>query len=133
MAAGLGHEENADEGDEEHEVAAEGEEHADAGLREAFAGTTATLGTVIPTVAVAVTAGAFVCGWATAGAVIALTGAGVMAAVDLGGCENRRHGGPYDAERMREVEKLRTALDYSRCGGMPCSVTEVGFHWGEKV
>ena len=39
VAAGLGDEEDADEGDEEHEVAAEREEEADAGLGDAFVGT----------------------------------------------------------------------------------------------
>ncbi len=64
MAAGLGDEEDADEGDEEHEVAAESEEEADAGLGDTFVGSAMTARAVVPVVAIAlaVAAGALVGG-----------------------------------------------------------------------
>ncbi len=100
VAGGLGHEENADEGDEEHEVAAQGEEEADAGLGEALPGAAATLGALAPVVAFAVAAGAFVCGGTAAVtvAVIAFAGAVAIAAIDLGRGENRGHGWAFSRE-----------------------------------
>jgi hypothetical protein len=60
VAAGLGDEEDGDQGGEEHEVAAEGEEHAETVAGKFFTGTAATCGAVVPVVAVASAAGALV-------------------------------------------------------------------------
>src|SRR5271156_4673750 len=60
VAGGLVDEEGADDGDEEHEVAGEGEEDAHAIAMEALVGAAATVGSVVPVVAVATAAGALV-------------------------------------------------------------------------
>jgi len=91
VAGGLGDEEDADQRDEEHEVAEEAEEEAEAYLREPLAGAATALRLVVPVVAVAVAAGAFVDGgWLAARAVVAFVG--VAMAVDFRRCQDRRHG-----------------------------------------
>ena len=66
VAGGLVDEEGADDGDEEHEVAGEGEEDAHAVAMEAFVRAAAAVGAVAPVVVVATAAGAFVSGRTTA-------------------------------------------------------------------
>ena len=65
VSAGLADKEGADDGDEEHEVAGEGEEDAHAVAAEAFARALVTVGAFIPIVVVAPAAGTLV-GWRTA-------------------------------------------------------------------
>ena len=64
VAGGLVDEEGADDGDEEHEVAGEGEEDAHAVAMEALVGAAAAVGALVPVVVVASAAGALV-GWRT--------------------------------------------------------------------
>ena len=64
VAGGLVDEKSGDDGDEEHQVAGEGEEDAEAIAMEAFVGATMAVGSVVPVVAVAASAGAFV-SWGT--------------------------------------------------------------------
>ena len=89
VAAGLGDEEDADQGDEEHEIATEGEEEADAGLGEAFAGAAMAGGAVAEVVAIAfaIAAGTLIGGRPLS--VVAITD--VVMAVDLRRCEGGGH------------------------------------------
>ena len=64
VAGGLVDEEGADDRDEEHEVAGEGEEDAHAVAMEALVGAAVAVGAFVPVVAVATAAGAFV-SWRT--------------------------------------------------------------------
>ena len=64
VAGGLIDEEGADDGDEEHEVAGEGEEDAHAVAMETLVGAAAAVGAFVPVVAVAAAAGSFV-SWRT--------------------------------------------------------------------
>lgn len=89
MAGGLGDEKDADQGDEEHEVSAEGEEETYSGLGETLVWAAMAARAVIPLVAIAFTiaAGTLV-GW-RAVAVVAVADA---VAIDLRRCDGGRHG-----------------------------------------
>jgi len=100
VAAGLGDEEGADDGDEEHQHGEEGEEDADADLRESLARAALALWAVVPVVAFAVAAGSLVDGWAAAVAVVTFANLfAAFAGVDLRWCEDGRHGSV--ARRLR--------------------------------
>ena len=108
MSAGFGDEEDADERDEEHEVAAEGEEESDACTGEAFARAAAALRAITPVVAITVAAGALVSWRTTAGAAVALTKvtgtAGAPRLIDSGRCEDRRHRTVWMPESARRLQ-----------------------------
>ena len=110
MAAGLGDEEDADERDEEHEVAAEGEEESYACAGETFARAAASLGAITPVIAITVAAGTLI-GWRTpAGAAVALTKvtgtAGAPRLIDSRRCEDRRHKTGWMPESVRSFSLL---------------------------
>jgi len=89
VAAGFGDEEDADQGDEEHEVAAEGEEETDACPGEALARAAMALGAIVEVVpiAFAVATRALICRRLLA--VVAITD--VVMAVNLWRCEGGWH------------------------------------------
>ena len=89
VAAGLGDEEDTDEGDEEHEIAAEGEEEADAGLGKTLMGAAMTAGSIVPVIAIAFTVAAGALVGRRAVSVIAIADA---VAIYLRRCDGRRHG-----------------------------------------
>jgi hypothetical protein len=72
VAGGLIDEEGADDGDEEHEVAGEGEEDTHSIAMEALVGAASTVGALVPVVVVATAAGAFVSRWTAACAVVVI-------------------------------------------------------------
>ena len=128
MAAGFGDEEDADEGDEEHEVAAESEEEADAGLGDAFVRSAMTARAVVPVVAIAFAV--------AAGALVGRRPLSVVAvadamAVNLRRCDGGRHGlEPLsdDVVRILYSASVLNVLTALHCGenSLPESVYWLG-------
>jgi hypothetical protein len=91
VAGGLVDEESADDGDEEHEIAGEGEEYAHAIAMEALVGSAATVGAIVPVVVVSATAGAFIGRWPTTRAVVVIFYAAFSFLLGFIGSDGCRH------------------------------------------
>ena len=115
VAGGLVDEEGADDGDEEHEVAGEGEEDAHAVAVEALVRAAAAVGTVVPVVAVAAAAGALV-GWRTsAGAVVVIFEAALRSWLGLVGSDGGRH-----EVALLDARVVDSLLRFCVCGVFDC-------------
>ena len=118
VAARLGDEEDADEGDEKHEIAAEGEEKTDTCAGDAFVGTSMSAGAIVPVVAIAFTVatGALV-GW-RAMSIVAIAYA---MAINLRRCNGGRHGAGTLSDELVRLLYSASVLN---------ALTE--FHWGKN-
>ena len=93
VTGGLGDEEGADDGDEEHEIAGKGEEYGHAIAGEALARTAATLGAIVPVITFATAAGTFVDvgGRPAAVAYVVVVGPATLVAVCARGSDDSWH------------------------------------------
>ena len=122
VPGGLGDEEGAYDGDEEHQHGEESEEDADTDLRETLTGAALALRAAVPVVAVplAVAAGALVDGRAAAIAIVAFANlVAALAAVDLRWCEDGRHGRMMERGGCEPPAVRLLRWRWWRRGGLP--------------